>query len=261
MSGVRSARRVLDISELLSQELDGLTFTEFLRYLCLPKSSLHALLRTLSARGWVVLDETTRRCHVGVRAWGSGQAFPSGEGLASIADRHLRAAGDELNETVQLAILDGVHNVYVGKVEADDALRLVSRIGSRLPAYATALGKVLLSGLSPDELARRLKRVTMHRFALATVATRIALRRQLDDIGRIGYGTDDGEYTEGFFCVATAVRDRSGAVVAAMSCSVPKVRLGPDRQEEMRDVLLEHSARLSLELGWRDRDSLSKSVI
>lgn len=253
VGGVKSARRVLDVLELLSLERGGLTFPEIGSRLQLPKSSLHALLWTLAERRWITLDEATRRYRIGVRAWESGQAFLDGVTLASLADKHLRAARDELDETVQLAILDGIDNVYIAKVEANHPLRLVSNAGSRLPAYATGLGKVLLSSLSTEELHRRFHGVAMQRFTSATLCELPALEKRLDRIREVGYGTDDGEYTVGVSCVAAPVRDHTGAIAAAMSCSVPRARLDARETgiERIRDILIKHARALSSELGWR----------
>ena len=79
--------------------------------------------------------------------------------LVTVSRPHLERARDLINETVQLAVLDGFENVYVAKVESSHHLRLQSEVGGRLPAYATGLGKVLLAGLPPVEFERRLATV------------------------------------------------------------------------------------------------------
>jgi len=252
LSAVKSASRVLDVLELLARHQNGLTFPELVELLGFPKSSLHALMWTLQDRGWVSLDEETRRYRTGVRAWEAGQGFVHGTDLVRVADRHLRRARGELDETAQLAILDGTDVVYVAKVDADHPFQLVSRVGMRLPAYATGLGKVLLAALPPMELEARFEGVAFERFTDRTVASFEELTARLDGIRRDGYGEDDGEYTEGVFCVAAPVRDHTGAVVAAMSCSAPRARLeardvDPDR---VRSVVCHHALALSTELGW-----------
>ena len=101
---------------------------------------MHSL-STLLERGWIENNGEGRRYRVGVRAWQAGQGYTRATNLASAARPHMAAARDELNETIQLAILDGIDNVYIAKVEAEHPLRLVSDVGTRLPAYATGLGK------------------------------------------------------------------------------------------------------------------------
>lgn len=246
-TGVKSAARVLDVLEHLAATPDGVSFPTLCTELGLPKSSLHALLATLVDRGWVYLHESTRQYRIGVRAWQAGRSFAGLDALAQLAQPHLEAASAELNETVQLAVLDGTDNVYVAKVDSDHPLQLVSRVGARLPAYATGLGKVLLADLDPDELRRRMSGVEFQRFTDQTITDLGALENALDEARTSGFAQDEGEYTNGVFCVAVPVVDAIGTVVAAMSCSVPSPRFdGTDRAREVLiDTLTRHGRALS----------------
>src|SRR5215472_16400429 len=115
-ASVKSARRVLDILELLSANADGLKFPQIADLLGVPKSSLHALLATLHARKWIGFDEAARTYRIGMRAWEAGQGYVQARDLALIADEHLHAARTELNETIQLGVLEGVEVLYIAKV-------------------------------------------------------------------------------------------------------------------------------------------------
>jgi DNA-binding IclR family transcriptional regulator len=169
----------------------------------------------------------------------------------------MAAARDELNETIQLAILDGIDNVYIAKVEAGHPLRLVSDVGTRLPAYATGLGKVLLAALPPQELRARFAGVKLQRFTDKTVTTFTKMERALAETRASGIGQDEGEYTPGVFCVAAPIRDYRGSVVAAMSCSVPDVRLAADHgsADRLRKAIVEHARNISRDLGWSGSDA------
>lgn len=250
-SSVKSARRVLGILELLGSSPDGLRFPEIADLLGLPKSSLHALLTTMHRMGWISFDESTRTYRIGVRAWEAGQSYNHARDLALVADEHLRAARAELNETIQLGVLDGTHVLYIAKVDADRPFRLVSRAGMRLPAWATGLGKVLLAYLPPDELRRRMTDVTFEPFTDRTVRDMAQLERVLATIRAEGTGRDEGEHTAFVYCVAAPVRGKSGAVVAALSCSLPEP---PERRAggyaRLAEVVTRHAAGLSRSLGW-----------
>ncbi|HUZ55296.1 MAG TPA: IclR family transcriptional regulator [Streptosporangiaceae bacterium] len=249
-AGVKSARRVLDVLEFIASRPGGASFPVLAEQLKLPKSSLHSLLLTLTAGGWIYLDEPSRQYRLGLRLWQVAQNFVYVDSLAQMARNHLTAARDELNETVQLAVLDGIDNVYIAKVEADHPLRLVSRVGSRLPAYATGLGKVLLSGLEPAELRRRMAGTTITRFTERTITSLPVLEQRLAEIRANGYGEDEGEYTPGVYCVAVPVRGRDGALIAAMSCSIPSARMVGDGEHRDRLVqsLSKHATALSRDL-------------
>jgi IclR family transcriptional regulator, KDG regulon repressor len=248
-AGVKSARRVLDVLEFLADHKAGASFTLLSEQLNLPKSSLHWLLLTLSTRGWIYLDESSRRYRLGVRVWQVAQNFDGLDSLARVAHKHLAAASEELNETVQLAVLDGIDNVYIAKAESDHPLQLVSRVGARLPAYATGLGKVLLADLEPAELRRRMAATRIQQFTDQTISTVSVLEERLAEIRDRGYGEDEGEYTRGVYCVAVPIKTPEGRTIAAMSCSIPSARTdgnGGDRDRLVRS-LSKHAAALSRE--------------
>lgn len=246
---VKSAQRVLLVTELLTEHYRGLSFSELRARLGVPKSSLFGLLRTMTVRGHLFFDEHSRRYRLGPRYWEAGQAFLRGTDLQDLAPAYLEAASTELGETVQLAVLDGMENVYIAKVEGSQRLQLVSQVGSRLPAYATALGKVLLAHLDESDLRARLQGAELEAFTSSTLADEDALLAELDRIREQGHGIDRAEYTPGVFCLAVPVRDHRDRVVAAMSCSVPEVRLSPGHRARMVETLGEQARALSAALG------------
>lgn len=247
---VKSGLRLLQILELLAEHPSGLLFAEICTYLELPRSSAHGLLRTMYARGFLELDENSHRYQLGIRTWETGQAYLRGISLVTACRPYLQAARDELQETVQLAVLDGIHNVYLAKEDANQLLVLQSRVGARLPAFATGLGKVLLSGLSDQDVERRFTGVAFERFTPSTIVDMPHLLEELARIRANGYGTDDGEYTPGVKCVAVPVRGHTGTVVAAMSVSVPTIRGDETQRRRALEVLAEQAKALSGVLGY-----------
>jgi DNA-binding IclR family transcriptional regulator len=127
----------------------------------------------------------------------------------------LEASRDELNDTVQLAVLEGTGTVSVAKVEADHALRLVSHVGPRLPDYATELGKVLVAYLEPVEFREGMSTVRIQPFTSRTVTSVDALESQPKEIRAKGYGEDEGEYTVGVRWHATRARRTAASNDAA----------------------------------------------
>lgn len=248
---VKSAERALLIIELLTKSPEGATFPEVCDRLELPKSSTHALLQTMVSRHHLHLDEASRRYRLGIRLWEAGQAYGRSLDLPRTAEPFMRAARGELDETVQLSVLDGLENVYIAKVTSEQRLVLSSEVGMRLPAYATGLGKVLLASLPPDELDRRLAGAELQQFTDATLTDHGRLRAELSTVRRQGYARDHGEFTEGVFCIAVPIVDHTGEVAAAMSVSVPNVRIGPDKEQRILDVLGARARELSSALGYR----------
>lgn len=246
---VKSADRVLQVIELLTSEPRGLTFTEVRDRLELPKSSAHALLGTMTARGFLSFDEVTRRYGIGLRLWQAGQGYLAATSLEQSAQPFLQAVCDVLQETVQLAVLDGVENVYIAKVDSTQQLRLASRVGARLPAYATGIGKALLFGMTADRIRQRFRGVEFTRFTSTTVADVEALIAVVAESRERGYATDDAEHTPGVNCIAMPVYDRHGAVCAAASVAVPEVRMSPGFSAKIIEVLGEQTTALSTTLG------------
>lgn len=225
---IKSAARVMDVLDLLAHSDDGLNFVQIRSSLDLPKSSLHGLLKTMTDRGFVWLDDESRRYRVGIRAWEAGQAYSRGTELARVADPFLTDLVADVQETVQMAILDGVDNVYIAKRDSPHPFRLVSDVGRRLPAHTTALGKVLLASLDENDLEERLEGIRLERFTEFTLTSVAQLRDRLEKIRQDGYGEDDGEFTEGLYCVAVPIHAPDGSVAAAVSVSIPDARLPTD---------------------------------
>ncbi|GAA2755738.1 IclR family transcriptional regulator domain-containing protein [Actinopolymorpha rutila] len=247
---VKSAERTLAILELLTRHEEPLTFTAIARSLRYPRSSLHGLLRTLVERGWAEFDPDQRCYSLGLRTLEAGNAYTRTLGLVERALPLMERIRDTIDETVQLAVLDGVHNVYVAKVDGRQTLTLASEVGRRLPAHATGVGKVLLAGLRHDDLDARLSAGPLPAFTRHTVTDKARLLGQLRTVSRRGFAVDNEEYTLGIRCVAVPVYDVSRRTVAALSVSVPAIRCTPAHRENAHRLLTEAAHRLSVALGY-----------
>lgn len=245
---VKSADRVLTILEYLAAN-DGVTFAEIARDLELPNSSAHQLLQTIRARGFIEFDEATRRFRLGFRLWEVAQAYSTAQDLADIAQPLMDELVDVTHETVQLARLDGLENVYLAIAESPHPMKLVSAVGKRLPAHTTGLGKVLLAGLPAATLDERLDGVRLERFTDNTITDHDELRTELTRIHDRGYGEDREEYVVGCRCIAMPVRDAAGHAIAALSVSVPTPRFNQRVAKQTREALTDTIHRLEVKLG------------
>lgn len=251
-SAVKSADRVLLVLEHLAEAKLPRAPGDIADALGIPRSSLHGLLRTMHNRGWVELDEGAHgvRYRIGARALSVGVSFLHGDDIVARSASMLDALSRELGETLHLGVLEHDDVVYLAKREAKHNLRLVSAVGVRLPAYATALGKVLLADLDDEALLARLDRehpaLTPH-----TLVTGAALRADLEETRLRGYAIDDQESTEGVRCFAVPL-GKPGTRRYAISCSVPVARLDSRLERRIVDLLLraaetfEEPAELSL---------------
>ncbi|WP_281416454.1 IclR family transcriptional regulator [Actinocrinis puniceicyclus] len=241
---VKSADRTVELLELLAKHTEPLTLSEIHRELSYPKSSLFVLLRTLVARGWVETDRRGTGYSIGVRALLVGTSYLDRDPVIRAATRELEQLRAEVNETVHLARLDGPDVVYLASRESAHHLRLTSRVGRRVPAYATALGKALLAGRTDAEvdalLPARLEPLTPQ-----TVADRDALFAELARVRECGYASERGQNTPGLGCFAVTLDNRLPPV-DAISCSVPFARLDDaGHADEVLEAVRRHAAGLN----------------
>ena len=241
MQPVKSSDRTLEVLEVLAASQERRSLGELARELGIPRSSLHGLLRTMLARGWVETDATGTRFGLGIRALQVGAAYLDTDDAVELLGGILDELAAQFGETVHLARLDGAHVVYLAKRESIHPLRLFSAIGRRLPAHATALGKALLAERSELEvrqlLADPLPRLTKH-----TVTNLDVLCQELATVRARGYAVDHEESSEGIVCIAAAVPLRAPAT-DAISLSIPTARVLPDTEERVAAALREAAER------------------
>jgi len=214
----------------------------------LAPSTAHRLLETLSRRGFVDVDDHDGRYRVGPRAFVVGTAFVRG-GLSEVAHEPMVALRDALGETVNLAVRDADHAVYVHQAEGNRAVRLFTRVGARVPLHASGVGKALLAWADDAERDAVLPHLTFAAHAPATFTDPVALRGDLRASVERGYALDLEEYEAGVRCAAAPVRDARG-IVAAMSVSAPLPRFDDERLREAAAALIGSADEVSRRLGW-----------
>lgn len=244
-NAVKSADRALTVLEHLATARKPRSLTEIAEALRIPKSSLHGLLRTMQNRGWLSVDENDAglKYRVGPQALTVGASFLLSDDIVRRSTGMLDALSLELGETIHLGVLDNVEVMYLAKRDARHNLRLVSGVGVRLPASATALGKALLAELDEVSLARRLE---APRSALtpSTLVMETHLRADLLETRVRGYAIDDQESTEGVRCFAVPLGVSSPRRYA-ISCSTPVTRLDARRERHIVDVLTNAASEFS----------------
>jgi DNA-binding IclR family transcriptional regulator len=241
---VKSAARTVEVLELLaSRQNRPARLRELSEALGVPKSSLYALLRTLTKHGWVRTDATGTLYGIGIRALLAGTSYLDTDPYVRLVQPYLDQVRAELNETVHFGRLDGSDIVYLATKESGHGLRPYSRVGRRLPAYCTALGKSLLAYHDQATLAghlpETLEPVTQH-----TLTDRPALERDLRGARARGHALDLQENTLGLQCYGFALR-YSDPPTDAISCSVPLARLTPEHEQQIIQAMEE--TRMMLE--------------
>jgi DNA-binding IclR family transcriptional regulator len=150
-----------------------------------------------------------------------------------------------------VAVLDGADVIYLVKVDSTHPVRMVSAVGRRLPAHCTAVGKILLAGLDRAGLDRVLAQSPLAGMTPASITDPDRLRAHLEQVRAEGVAADVGESDTAMRCVAAAIRNHSGAIIAAMSVSAPIIRWTPRSPEKWTELVREGAATLSARMGYR----------
>ena len=230
----------------------GLTLAECSAALGYSKPTVHRILRTLAARGFLTVDGERGRYTLGVANLRLGMAFLEQLDLRDEARPILRELGERTGETVHLGVLDGSDVVYIEKVESRHAVRMFSQIGRTMPAHSTAIGKAILAYLPDDELARVLPERLEARTP-ATITDRQQLLEHLAGVRRRGYSTDEIENEEGIRCVGAAIFDHTGVARGGVSVAGPASRVTPERTPELGELVRTAALEISRRIGFGDR--------
>jgi DNA-binding IclR family transcriptional regulator len=230
---VKSADRTLEILEALADTPHRPGLSELAQQLGIPKSSLHAILRTMAARGWVDASDDGLHFGLGLRALRAGLAYIEGDDTVTMMGPLLDDLAHEFGETVHMGRLDAADIVYLAKRDSVHPLRLFSAVGRRLPAHATALGKALLARRSAAEVDRIIG-PSPRRLTANTIVGRTALRTDLAATRERGFAIDREENSEGVVCLAVAL---PLATDDAVSISVPTTRLDTALERRLADSL------------------------
>ncbi|MDA0636014.1 IclR family transcriptional regulator [Nonomuraea sp. MCN248] len=214
---VQSLARGLAVIRAFSATAPRLTLSEVARATGLTRAAARRFLLTLTDLGYVRNDG--RLFALTPRVLELGYAYLSSLSLPEVAAPHLERLAAEVHESASVAVLDGEDVVYVARVATARIMRVSISIGTRFPAYCTSMGRVLLAGLPPADLDAYLARAGLRRLTPRTVTTPAELREELDGIRERGWAMVDQEMEEGLRSIAAPVRDRSGAVVAAVNVS------------------------------------------
>ncbi len=248
---VQAVARTLRILEVLAAEGE-LGLTDLAARVGVHKSTLYRFMCTLCDLGYARRDPDTERFSLRLKIFEIGSSVYARLDLVKLAMPTLGRLSSATQETVHLAILDDGQLVYLSKIESTRSLRvsMQSRVGMTAPAYCTGIGKVLLAWSDTGFLEGYLKHCEFVRYTEHTIPDRLRLAAELQATRNRGWAVDDEEHEYGVRCVAAPVREKDGAVVAALSIAGPTVRMGRDRLESIRTLVCEAADEISAALGY-----------
>lgn len=248
---IQSVSHALDVLEQFAGEADELGVTELSKRLKLHKNNVFRLLATLEARGYIEQNRLSENYRLGIRCLRLGQRFIEQMGLLRQARPVMMDVSKAARETSFIAVMQNGGVVPLDAVEAEQPVRLVSRVGDLLPLHCTAAGKTHLA--FADDHARNNLPDSLTKFTDRTVVDAQVLAQQLKKIAENGYAIDMGEHIEDVRSVAVPVRDYTRAVVGTLAVSGPAYRLTQDRiDKEIVPLMVRAGQDLSGRLGFEN---------
>jgi IclR family pca regulon transcriptional regulator len=244
---VQSLERGLAVIRAFDAQHPELTLSEVARICDLTRAAARRFLLTLADLGYVRTDG--RMFSLTPRVLELGYAFLSSLSLPEVAAPHLERLAAELHESSSVSVLDGDDIVYVARVPTSRIMTVAINVGTRFPAYATSMGRVLVAHQADEVVDAYLDRVRLTRLTARTVLTVPALATELRKVRAQGYAIVDQELEEGLRSIAAPIRDGTGAVVAAANVSVQASRTSTEvMRRRLLPPLLAATARIDADL-------------
>lgn len=247
---VKSLAKAFTLLDMLGKFESGTSIAELSKELKMGKSTVHRLLATLREFDLVWFDASTSNYALGVRILRWSDQLLKQNMLIRHGSPILRELVHSSHETASLAVLEGLDVVFIARFESTQRLRMSEAVGSRCPAYCTALGKAILAALSEEEFRAVFDGVdSLPPMTPNSITSKERLWDHLQKVRQDAVAYDFEENVSGGICIGTVVRNHTGKAVAGMSLSLPTQRLRGDILITLKDNLLKAASRLSSELG------------
>lgn len=261
-SRVKSAERVLDVLDLLARRGVPLVTMEIANTLSMPKSTTHHLLNVMRERRFVSYWPDQRVWTLGVSAFEIGASYMRSGPLQRAAQRHMLSLTECTGETSHLAVLQGTDVIYVDKREPlTPGVRLVTEVGSRLPAHLTAVGRAILSHLDIEQVAALYDGYVWPQRTETGPTSIAALRSVLASTREQGYAYEQGATTSGIDCIAGAVVTADGRPVAALGVAYMSSVKKPEQVARTIQIVQETTAVFSSDFGAKVDEPIKKGTL
>jgi IclR family pca regulon transcriptional regulator len=249
---VQSLDRGLAVIRAFDHDHSRLTLSEVARAAGLTRATARRFLHTLVKLGYVRIDN--REFSLTPRVLQLGYAYLSGLSLPEVAQPHLEELSARLDASSSVSVLDGDDVVYIARRPTKRIMAVVISVGTRFPAYATSMGRVLLAHRPAAEFDAYCDRVQLEPLTAHTVKTVRQLRKAVTAVRDQGWCLIDQELEDGLRSAGVPVRDRNGATIAAMNVSVSAGQVTLEQLETTYvPALLDAAARIEHDLGGRSR--------
>ena len=239
---VQSFARGLEVIEAFGQT-PRMTLTEVAEATGLSRATVRRFVHTLVSLGYMRASD--KHFALTPKIMNLGFAYLASQPLVELVDPVLANLSQELGQSTSVSVLDGTDVVYIARQETTSIMRINITVGTRFPAYATSMGRVLLAGLDAAELDAYFDSADLTEVTDRTITDQAALRTELDQIRQQGYAVVEEELEVGLASVAVPIVNRAGTTVAAMNTSVAVTTQAPEDLTELLPPLQAAAAEVS----------------
>lgn len=261
VTGTQSLEKAIDVLEYVaSAPRPGVTLADVTNVVGFSKATTQRMLITLAKRNLLHFDEELGVYSLGILTARLGAEYLGRIDYRKVSLPSLRSLVASTGETAHLGILSGTDVVYIELVDSPQPVRLFSKVGDSIPAYATAIGKAIFSHLPEDSLRQHLP-ATLRGRTPRTITSFDTLDVDLAASRARGYAIDDGENREGIRGFAAPIFDHTGQVCAAISVAGPTTRVPRDAEERFGALVVNASRDVSRALGAPDAVLLEAALL
>ncbi|HXS99030.1 MAG TPA: IclR family transcriptional regulator [Candidatus Limnocylindrales bacterium] len=226
---IQSLDRGLIILDAVAKSAQPVSLADLTELLQIDRSSVFRLANTLKRRGFLTISSRGKDYILGPSIWRLSRQYDWSSVLITISHEYLKKLAATTNETAHLAVREGKHALFIDHATATHVIVVAGQTGESVPLYCTAHGKALLADCRPSDMKGIFGSRALQSYTPRTITSFEELAKCCMEIKRLGYATDEAEYQEGMRCVAAAVRDKDGAVIASIGISAPMIRFPRER--------------------------------
>ncbi|PVX39208.1 IclR family transcriptional regulator [Pasteurella langaaensis DSM 22999] len=248
---VSSVLKVFGIIEALAEQKE-IGITDLAQRLMMSKSTTYRFLQTMRTLGFVKQEDETEKYSLTLKLFEVGAKALEYVDLIALANQEMSSISKQTNETLHLGTLDDSEIIYLHKIDSSYNLRMYSRIGRRNPIYSTAIGKVLLSGLSEQEITALMADVTFVKHTDKTLENTSQLIQEVEKVRQQHFAEDNEEQEPGLRCIAAPIYNRFGRIIAGVSISIPTIRFEEKKLPYLVNLLQIAGKNISEQLGYHD---------
>lgn len=244
---INTIAKAIKILELLAEK-EKLSVSDIAKYFGFDRTGSHRYLATLKELGYVE-QEKDHKYQLTSKLLALGSKYSQRFEIIRSARPFLEKLNDKFNETINLGRFIGNEILQLDRIDSTEILRIDSPLGTRVPAYCTALGKAILSTLKPDELTSYLKKIKLERYGPNTILSLKKLKIELKETSKRGYAIDNEEFVNGLTCIAAPVFTNSYRAHYAIGLSVPTARFYEVDSKNGHLLIMSMCKELSEKLG------------